>query len=303
MSKILTVFGATGNQGGSVIKAILADPALSKQFKIRGVTRDPSKPSSQKLVAAGVEVVSADISSVEGALRAVSGAHTVFLVTNFWESMKKEVELSQGKAVTEACKQAGVQHLIFSSLRNVTEISNGRLPNVTHFDGKAEIEDYIRASGISSTFVLPGLFMSNFFEFFNKQGDTYTLAWPVNLEKARVPLFDAAQDTGKFVKAAISNWPSTAGQRILAATDYYSPKRIVDEFQQVTGYKAQAVEVPSETFKSFLPEPIAQEMLENIQLLEDPGYFAGESLEPSLKLLDSKPTLWEEFVKQNKEKF
>ncbi|KAI9044486.1 NmrA/HSCARG family protein [Aspergillus affinis] len=300
MSKILTVFGATGNQGDSVIKAILADSVLSKEFKIRGITHDPSKSSSQKLAAAGVD---ADISTVEGALPAVSGAHTVFLVTNFWESMKKEVELSQGKAVTEAYKQAGVKHLIFSSLRNVTEISNGRLPNVTHFDGKAEIEDYIRASGISSTFVLPGLFMSNFFDFFNKQGDTYTLAWPVNLEKARAPLFDAAQDTGKFVKAALANWPSTAGQRILAATDYYTPKRIVDEFQKVTGYKAQAVQIPPETFKSFLPEPVAQDMLENIQLLEDPEYFAGEPLEPSLKLLDQKPTLWEEFVIQNKEKF
>lgn len=138
------------------------------------------------------------MSSVEGALPAVSGAHTVFLVTNFWEAMSKDTEVAQGKAVTDACKQAGVQHLIFSSLRNVTEITNGRLPNVSHFDGKAEIEAYIRASGVSSTFVLAGLFMSNFFQFFNKQDDTYMLAWPVHPEKARVPLFDAAEDTGMF---------------------------------------------------------------------------------------------------------
>lgn len=136
------------------------------------------------------------MSSVEAALPAVTGAHTVFLVTNFWESMNKDTEVNQGKAVTDACKQAGVKHLIFSSLRNVTEISNGRLPNVTHFDGKAEVESYIRASGVPATFVLPGLFMSNFFQFFNKQDDTYTLAWPVNLDKAQVPLFDAASDTG-----------------------------------------------------------------------------------------------------------
>lgn len=263
------------------------------------------------------------MSSVEAALPAVSDAHTVFLVTNFWETMNKDTEVAQGKAVTDACKQAGVQHLIFSSLRNVTEISSGRLPNVTHFDGKAEIEAYIRASGISSTFVLAGLFMSNFFQFFNKQADTYTLAWPVNLEKAQVPLFDAAEDTGmfflctpypmgcadlldhvgKFVKPAISTFPATVGQRILAATEYYSPQRIVDEFREITGYMAQAVQIPSETFKSFLPTPVAQEMLENIQLLEDPGYFAGEPLDKSLALLDEKPTLWKEFVERNKEKF
>ncbi|KAL7954071.1 hypothetical protein V8C34DRAFT_295394 [Trichoderma compactum] len=57
MSKIITVFGATGNQGGSVVEAILADPALSQEFKIRGVTRDVNKPGAKKLAAKGVELV------------------------------------------------------------------------------------------------------------------------------------------------------------------------------------------------------------------------------------------------------
>lgn len=303
MSKLLTVFGATGNQGGSVIKTILADPVLAKTWRIRGITRDTSKPAAKKLVESGVEVVSGDMSSVESILPAITGSHTVFLVTNFWETMSKETEVNQGKAVADACKQAGVKHLIFSSLRNVTEISNGRLPNVSHFDGKAEIESYIRASGVPATFVLAGLFMSNFFQFFNKQGDTHVLAWPVDLEKARVPLFDVSNDTGKFVKAAITNYPSSVNRRILAATDYYSPERIIEEFQDVTGYKAQAVQIPADVFKSFLPAPVAQEMLENMLLLEDPGYYGGESLRPSQELLDENPTEWKDFVASNKEKF
>jgi uncharacterized protein YbjT (DUF2867 family) len=57
MSKIFTVFGATGNQGGSVIRAVLADPVLSKEYKLRGVTRDVSKPAAQALSAKGVEMV------------------------------------------------------------------------------------------------------------------------------------------------------------------------------------------------------------------------------------------------------
>lgn len=57
MSKLITVFGATGNQGGSVIEAILADPQLSKEFKIRGITRDTTKKSAQDLAKRGVEVV------------------------------------------------------------------------------------------------------------------------------------------------------------------------------------------------------------------------------------------------------
>ncbi|RAL00766.1 NmrA/HSCARG family protein [Aspergillus ibericus CBS 121593] len=305
MSKILTVFGATGNQGGSVIQAVLADPDLSKQFKIRGVTRDASKPAAQKLADQGVDLVVADMSSVSSALPAIQGADTVFFVTNFWETMSRDTEVAQGKAVTDACKEAGVKHLIFSSLRNVTEISEGRLPNVSHFDGKADIEEYIRASGVPATFVLAGLFMSNFFQMLNKRDDTYTLAWPVDVDKAQVPLFDVVGDTGKFVKAALKHYPATVGQRILAATDYYTPSRIVEEFQQVTGYKAQAVTIPAEIFKSFLPPPIAQEMLENILLLEEPGYYAGESLTPSHELLDKEdqPTQWEEFVSRNQAKW
>lgn len=58
MSKLITVFGATGKQGGSVVNAILADAELSKEFKVRAVTRDPSKPAAQELAKRGVEVVS-----------------------------------------------------------------------------------------------------------------------------------------------------------------------------------------------------------------------------------------------------
>lgn len=60
-SKLLVVFGATGNQGGSVIGSILADPRTSKEFKIRGVTRDPSKPNAQALAAKGVEMISVSL--------------------------------------------------------------------------------------------------------------------------------------------------------------------------------------------------------------------------------------------------
>jgi uncharacterized protein YbjT (DUF2867 family) len=201
MSKILTVFGATGNQGGSVIKAILADAVLSKEYKIRGVTRDTSKPASQALAAKGVEMVSADMSTADKAAPAVQGAHSVFFMTNFWESMSADVEVSQGKAVTDASKAAGVKHIIFSSLLNVSDISNGRLTHVSHFDGKANIEKYIRNSGVPATFVLPGFFLSNLFDSIRKNEDgSYGWALPVNGDKARIPVFDAVTDTGEFPK-------------------------------------------------------------------------------------------------------
>ena len=111
--------------------------------------------------------------------------------------MSAETEIAQGKAVADACKTAGVQHLIFSSLLNTTRASNGRLSHISHFDGKAKIEEYIRQLGIPATFVLPGMFMSGYFNMIRKNEDgSYVLAMPVSEEGAKAPLFDPANDMG-----------------------------------------------------------------------------------------------------------
>ncbi|KAB8227076.1 NmrA/HSCARG family protein [Aspergillus alliaceus] len=300
MSKLITVFGATGNQGGSVIKHILADHQLSKQFKIRGITRDTSKPAAQELQKHGVEVIRADLSSVESLRTALQGSHTIFLVTNYWEYVSKDTEIRQGKNVADVAKELGTQHLIFSSLVHVTEGTNGRLSHVPHFDGKAEIERYIRASGVPCTFVLPGYFMSNYLQMLNKGEDgAYQLLYPVDGAKARFPLFDAASDTGLFVKAAIKHAAELNGKQILAAVDYYTAQEIVDIFTEVAGKKAVFVSVSADQYKAVLPPPVAQEFLENHLLIESPGYFLGQGLDESLKLLDAKPTSFAEFVKKN----
>ncbi|KAL6876941.1 NmrA domain-containing protein [Trichoderma novae-zelandiae] len=307
MSKIITVFGATGNQGGSVVEGILADPTLSQEFKIRGVTRDVKKPAAQRLASKGVELIVADMSSSASVATAVKDAHTVFLVTNFWESMSADVEIAQGKAVVDASKAAGVEHIVFSSLIDATGASRGRLPNISHFDGKARIEEHVRDSGVAGTFVLPGMFMSGFTTMIRKNPPSepagYTLALPVDPAKAEAPLFAAAEDMGKFVKAAIKNFPAQTGNRILAATDYYTINRLISEFSEVMGKPAHAVQIPDDKFKSFLSPVAAQELLENMKLLEDPGYYAGESLGASLALLEEKPTTWKEFVEKHQEKW
>ncbi|KAG4433673.1 hypothetical protein IFR05_010841 [Cadophora sp. M221] len=301
MSKIITVFGATGAQGGSVIKHILADGALSKEFKVRGITRDVSKPAAQALAKQGVEVVSAELNSKESVAAAIKNSHTVFLVTNYWESAKREVEMAQGINVADASKEAGVSHLIFSSLLNVTEESKGTLTHVPHFDGKADIEKYIRNTGVPCTFVLPAYFMSNYsaFKMMAKQEDgSYMLAYPISKD-AKIPLIDPGSDMGLFVKAAIKHQSKVPGNQVLAAADYYTPEQLVSEFTEVTGKKAIYVQITSEVYKSFCPAPMADEMLDNHLYLESPGYYAGRSLEESHALLDGKPTSWKDFVKQN----
>jgi uncharacterized protein YbjT (DUF2867 family) len=293
MSNIITVFGATGQQGGSVVSAILADPVLSKTFSVRAVTRDPSKPAAQALVAKGASVVSADLSSPDSLAAALDGAHTVFAVTNYWESMSADVELAQGKAVADAAKAAGVKHLIFSSLINISKASGGNLVHVPHFDAKADVEDYIREIGVPATFVQAGQFISNY--------GSFILALPIDGDKSRVPVFDPAADTGKFVKAAINNFPAWQGKRIYATSGYLSPKEIVAQFAEVTGEKAVFVQVPGDVFKSFIPEAIAEEILETMLLVEDPGYYGDADVTESIALLgDEKPVSWKEYVEKNK---
>ena len=222
MSKLIAVFGATGNQGGSVIKAILADSVLSKEFKIRGITRDASKPAAQALAAKGVEIVTvgfpvikkcvrplpnslqADMTSKASLAEAIEGSHTVFLVTtpDFMSGGGTQEQL-HGKNVADVVSEAGASHLIYSSLLHVTNTTDGRLKHVVHFDDKAEVESYIRSKGIPSTFVLPGYFMTNFtmLQMIRKGEDgVYTLAYPVS-NRAKFPLIDIQSDIGMLFTA------------------------------------------------------------------------------------------------------
>ena len=102
--KIVVVFGATGNQGGSVINALLSDPKTAHEFKIRGITRDPTKANAKALEARGVECVAGDVNDKESLRHAFEGAYAVFAVTNYWEKMDGELEFEQGKGIADLAK-------------------------------------------------------------------------------------------------------------------------------------------------------------------------------------------------------
>ncbi|KAL2809197.1 hypothetical protein BJX63DRAFT_370694 [Aspergillus granulosus] len=308
MSKLLTVFGATGRQGGSVIRTVLADSSLSSQFKIRGITRDISKPDAKALANKGVEMLSADMTSVNSLVQALAGSHSVFLVTTPTFTENSDQELTQGKNVADAAKKAGVQHLIYSSLLNVTETTGGRLKDVPHFDHKAEVEKYIRAIGVPASFVLPGYFMSNYTSMgMIRRGEDgiFNLAYPVS-EDSKFPLIDIDADMGKYVAIALKNQSKPQGTQILAAADYYTPSRILKEFEEVTGNKTRFVKVDNEMYQSFMPGYLGLEMLENHLFIEEPGYYNGRSLQESQELLADagyKPTTWKDFLEANKAAF
>jgi uncharacterized protein YbjT (DUF2867 family) len=306
MSKLLTVFGATGAQGGSVVKAILAHPTLSKKYKVRAITRDPTKPNAQKLVSQGVEAVKGDLHDAESVKAAVAGSYAVFAVTNYWESQSKEVEVSQGRAIADACVAAGVSHLVWSSLKNVTKMTNGILSHVEHFDSKADVADYIEETkgNMVTTYFMPGYYMSNIKGTIKVQEGVPTFALPWDPEKTHVPLFDTATDSGTFVAGILNQDPeSVNGRSVHAVSQWATPNEIVETLTNVTGTKVVFRQIPEEVYQGFLPPSIAQELTENMVLIRDYSYYGlGAEKEQGKHdevLADVKTTSWEEFVKAN----
>lgn len=143
--RIITVFGATGNQGSGIINTVLTVPALRGKYTLRGVTRDPEGPKGTALSQKGVELVKADLNDLDSLKAAIRGSYGVFGMTDFWSIHSKDVEVQQGKNLFEACKAEGVQHLVYSSLPWATKTTNGILHHLEHFDSKAMVQEFIEA--------------------------------------------------------------------------------------------------------------------------------------------------------------
>ncbi|KAI6082868.1 NmrA-like family protein [Hypoxylon rubiginosum] len=304
--KIITVFGATGHQGGSIVSTFLNDPVLKNEWAVRAVTRDATKASALELAKKGVEVVSADLNDKSSLLKAMTGSHTVFGVTNYWEKCDMELEIHQGKDLADAAKESGIEHYIWSCLWNVTKLSGGKLAHVYHFDSKAQVAEYVAELGIPASYFMPGFYMSNLPGQMLKQSsedNTYTLGLPI-APTAPIPLYDT-RDTGLYVKAIVSNRNELLGKRLLGATAYMTGQEIVDGFKNVfpeVGATATYFEVPEAAYRSEMkssgvPDFIAEEMYQNMRLMEEFGYYGGEALDGTYKLVDGHLTTWEEHAK------
>ncbi|KAL4994228.1 hypothetical protein BDV10DRAFT_9164 [Aspergillus recurvatus] len=287
--KTIVVIGATGQQGGSVINAILSSPTLSSAYSVRATTRDPSKPEAQELLKKGIDIVAADLNDPSSLRRAFTGADVVFANSvTIYDGRALEHELEHGRAMADAAVASGVSCIIYSTLPHAGNISSGRLKHMGHFDGKAEVEAYIRTLPIRSAFVAPGCFMSNFHESMAphpnphsaKEG-VYMLAMPVS-PGTRLPLIDAYGDLGKWVAAILEDFDAYEGKILACATKLYTLTEAVEIMSQQSGKEVVYQQVPVDVWKGFLPPLMADHVAEMLQYFYEYGYY-GEDTEAKVQ--------------------
>jgi uncharacterized protein YbjT (DUF2867 family) len=167
--KLIAVVGATGSQGGGLVRAILEDPTA--EFAVRALTRNPDSAKAKALADAGAEVVAADLDDEASMRAAFEGAHGAFVVTNYWAERtpeqdaaqtRAEMELAQAETAARAAKEAGIAHLIWSTLEDTRPFFAGRddVPSlddgrykVPHFDAKGEADALFTKYGVPTTFL------------------------------------------------------------------------------------------------------------------------------------------------------
>lgn len=301
MSKVFVVFGATGQQGGSIADFVINDSELSKQFKVRGVTRDASKPAAKTLEQKGIEMISADADDVASLKRAMAGAHTVFAMNmTVFGPQAKEVGLRHGHNMADAAVSEKVSYLIWSTVPSPNKVSGGKYPNVGFWDDHEENEQYIRSLPIKSSFFAPASFMQNFTGLMKPRpnGDgSYSLSNVVT-GGTRYPLIETASDSGKYVGAILANPDFYEGKVLSCATAFYSLEEIAQIMSKSLGKSITYKQTPDDVYLQFAPRSV----FEMHKYIQDFGYYGPESeklVAETARQARGKLTTMEEFIAKN----
>ncbi|KAF2172915.1 hypothetical protein M409DRAFT_49426 [Zasmidium cellare ATCC 36951] len=275
VKKILTIFGATGKQGGSVIDVVLAHPELAAKYDLRGISRDPSSGKSKALASKGVEVVQGELDDLESLKKAVKGSYGVFGVTDFWSILDKQREIRQGKNIFDAAKAENVHHFVFSSLPYAEKLTKGELKHVDHFDSKAQVAEYAEANkgDMISSYVMPAMFIDFAKTMVNVVEGKPTLAMPFPSDDIAWPLIEPRRDLGKYVLAVFEAEFKANGVHVHAVSTWTTPKKVVAALSNEAGQEVVFKILPGQVFASFLPENIREELLETILLVGNYSYY------------------------------
>ncbi len=264
--ELIAVIGATGQQGGAVVRALPA----SGQFKVRALSRNPEKHSNL-----ADEVIKADLNRPETLRAAFEGADGVFLVTNFWE--KGTDELKEAAAAVGAAKDAGVEHFIWSTLPDVEAISGGKF-HVPHFTGKANVDRIVKEAEFAHhTFVIAPFYYQNLVGSLapQKLADG-SVGWTLPLDpNVRCIHMGDIRELGNIVAGAFAH-PDQAGngEYLPLVGDFMSFNGIIDTLNR-QGHRLSFKQVSKEVYMTLFPG--AAEMAETFGYFQAHTYLGSNS--------------------------
>jgi uncharacterized protein YbjT (DUF2867 family) len=300
--KIIAVLGATGAQGGGLVRAILSDP--NSIFKVRAITRDINSDKAINLAKLGAEVFSADMDNLDSLKKAFNGVYGVFCVTNFWEHYSPEKEIAEVNNVARAAKDAGVKHAIWSTLEDTRKwvpLNDNRMPTlkdkykVPHFDGKGEANHFFMDYGVPTTFLLTAFYWDNliYFGMGPKKGPDGKYSLTIPMGNKKLPGI-ASEDIGKCAYGIFKKGSDYIGKTVGIAGEHPTGARMAEVLSKVLGKEIQYNNVPFDVYRGF-GFPGADDLGNMFQFKHDfEDYFCGirkldesKSLNPSLQSFET----------------
>ena len=257
--KLITVFGATGAQGGSLARAILQDPESA--FSVRAVTRDRESAKAKELEQMGAEVVSADIDDPSSVRKALEDAYGAYFVTFYWAHYSPEKEKAEAKAYAQAAKDAGLKHVIWSTLEDTRKwvpLASDQMPTlmdqykVPHFDAKGESDQYFLELNVPTTFLLASFYWDNFIFFGSgpKKGPDGKLYLTFPLDDKKMAGI-ASEDIGKAAYGIFKRGEEMIGKRIGIAGEQLTGEEMAQKMSKALGQEVIFNNVTPETFRAF----------------------------------------------------
>lgn len=258
-TKLITVFGATGAQGGGLARAILDDP--DGGFAVRAVTRNIGSDNARALAAAGAEVIAADLDDEASLVRAMQGAHGAYCVTNFWEHFSPDKELAQARKLANAARAAGIRHAIWSTLEDTRErvpLDDDRMPTlmerfkVPHLDTKGEADAFFREAGVPTTFLRTSFYWDNLIHFgmAPKPGADGVLEFVLPMDHAKLPGI-AAEDIGRCAYGIFKAGDALIGKTVGIAGEHLTGAEMAAAMGKAFGREVRHVAVPPAQYRAF----------------------------------------------------
>ena len=257
--RVIAVTGATGAQGGGLIRAILAHPQSG--FSVRALTRDPGSEKAQALAALGVEVVKADLDDEASLVAAFTGAHGAYCLTNFWEHFSPDKEIAQAGNLARAAKAAGVSHVIWSTLEDVRDyvpLDDDRMPTllgkykVPHFDAKGEANKLFVDAGVPTTLLNTSFYWENliYFGMGPQAGEDGTLAITFPLGDKKLAGM-AVEDIGKCAYGIFAAGEKFINSTVSIAGGHLSGQEMADSLSNALGREVRYNAVTPDAYRSF----------------------------------------------------